>query len=84
MKLSDQIRRAVDDSGLSRRAICKASGLHKSAMSRFMAGKRGLSLMALDRLAAVLALDLTAHGKPKALPRKGPGRKPKARKGGAS
>jgi len=84
MKLSDQIRRAVDNSGLSRYAICRIGAFDKGMMSRFMAGKAGLSLTMLDRLAAVLALDVTTRGKPKALPRKRPGRKPKAEKGGAS
>jgi transcriptional regulator with XRE-family HTH domain len=82
MKLSDQIRRAVDDSGLSRYAICRVGGFDKGMMSRFMAGKGGLSLTMLDRLAAVLALDVVARGKPKALPCRRPGRKPKSKKGG--
>jgi transcriptional regulator with XRE-family HTH domain len=59
--LSDQIRAAVDDSGMSRYAICKAIGLNQGAMSRFMSGKSGISLGALDRLAELLNLSIVAE-----------------------
>jgi transcriptional regulator with XRE-family HTH domain len=55
-KLSDQVRRAVDDSSLSRYAICKAIGMDQSVMSRFMSGKGGLSMETLDALADLLNL----------------------------
>ncbi len=61
VKLSDQIRQAVDASGMSRYAICKASGIDQGGMSNFMAGKRGLSLAALDALADVLGLSITTR-----------------------
>ena len=38
VKLSDQIRQAVDASGLSRYRIAKQTGMAESTMSRFMAG----------------------------------------------
>jgi hypothetical protein len=84
MKLSDQIRRAVDDSGLSRYAICRIGAFDKGMMSRFMAGKRGLSLTTLDRLADVLALRIVADGRVNVPPPGRPGRKPKPKKGGKS
>jgi transcriptional regulator with XRE-family HTH domain len=55
-RLSDQIREAIDASGLSRYAICKAIGLNQGAMSRFMSGKSGLSLDSLDRIGELLDL----------------------------
>jgi hypothetical protein len=58
IKLSDQIRRAVDQSGLSRYRICKETGLAESMMSRFMAGS-GLETTNLDRLADLLGLNIT-------------------------
>jgi transcriptional regulator with XRE-family HTH domain len=57
-KLSDQVRDAVDASGMSRYALCKAIGLNQGTMSRFMKGG-GLSLDTLDRLAEVLGLEAT-------------------------
>jgi transcriptional regulator with XRE-family HTH domain len=60
VKLSDQIRLAVDASGLSRYRIAKELGVAESTMSRFMAGKGGLSLANLDLLADLLGLDITA------------------------
>ena len=56
--LTDQVRRAVNDSPLSRYAICKAAGIDQAVMSRFMAGKAGLSLKSLDALADALGLEL--------------------------
>jgi transcriptional regulator with XRE-family HTH domain len=58
--LSDQVRRAVDRSGLSRYRICKLAGIDEGSFSRFMAGKVGLSLPTLDALADVLNLDVVA------------------------
>ena len=58
LKLSDEIRQAVDASGLSRYRIAKALGIAESTMSRFMSGKGGLSMEYLDDLAALLDLHI--------------------------
>jgi transcriptional regulator with XRE-family HTH domain len=55
-RFSDQIREAVDASGMSRYRICAEIGLSQAAMSRFMAGKSGLSMDTLDRLAGLIGL----------------------------
>src|SRR5262249_45356605 len=63
-KLSDQVRRAVDASGLSRYAVCKALGLSQATMSPFMSRQGGLSMEYLDALAELLDLKITAGRKP--------------------
>jgi transcriptional regulator with XRE-family HTH domain len=55
-RFSDQIRNAVAGSELSRYELCKRTGFDQGALSRFMAGKSGLSLETLDRLAELLGL----------------------------
>ena len=62
-RFSDQIRDAVDASGLSRYAICKAIGFPESSMSRFMTGKGGLSMDTLDKLAELLGLSVATKPK---------------------
>jgi len=66
-KLSDQVRQAVEKSGMSRYAICKAIGMQESVMSRFMNSKGGLQQDSLDALANVLDLRIVA-GEPIKLP----------------
>ena len=63
VKLSDKVRRAVDESGMSRYAICKAIGLEQATMSRFMAGKGGLLMTKLDELAELLDLYIVIRPK---------------------
>ena len=77
--LSDQIRQVVNDSGVSRYAICKASGIDQGQFSRFMAGTKGLSIGALDNLADVLGLNIVTTGKRPEIPRRKPGRPRKER-----
>jgi transcriptional regulator with XRE-family HTH domain len=64
VKLSDQVRRAVDASGLSRYRIAKEIGMAESTMSRFMSGQGGLSMEYLDALADLLGLDIATPRRP--------------------
>jgi transcriptional regulator with XRE-family HTH domain len=66
-RLSDEIRDAVEASGLSRYRIARELGVAESTMSRFMGRKGGLSLDNLDRLADLLGLHITTE------PRRGRG-----------
>ena len=77
IKLSDQIRQAVNASGLRRCRICEEIGLDQAVFSRFMADKSGLSVKNLDALADVLGLDVVARGPIKALLPQRPGLKAK-------
>lgn len=76
-KLSDQIRQAIDASGVSRYRICKQIGLDQALLSRFMQGRSGLSVQNLDALADVLRLRIVADGPPKVAPPEKSGPKPK-------
>lgn len=58
-KLSEQIRRAVEATGLSRERLCRVAGIDRTALSRFMCGRSGLNSRSLDTLAAVLNLQVT-------------------------
>ena len=62
-QLMDQIRDAVDSSGLSRYRICKELDLPESSMSRFMLGRTGLSPENLDALCDFLGFDLVQRRK---------------------
>ncbi len=59
VKLSDQIRRAVETCGRTRYAIAKATGISEATLSRFMSAERGLPMKTLDRLADHLELNIT-------------------------
>ena len=64
LKLSEQVRRAVETCGMTRYAIWKATGVDQAKLSRFASGKTGLTMKALDKLADFLKLDLVMDGKP--------------------
>ena len=60
IRLSEQIRRAVRDCGLTRYAISKATDIDQATLSRFMSGERGLPMATLDVLADFLELNITS------------------------
>ncbi|MDA1326292.1 MAG: helix-turn-helix transcriptional regulator [Proteobacteria bacterium] len=63
-KLTDQIRQAIDDSGLTRYRIAQDTGIDESALAKFYNRKRGLSLDNLDELCGYLGLRITADTRP--------------------
>lgn len=60
--VTDQVRRHVLNCGQSCYAIAKATRIDTSALSRFLAGERGISAKALDRLGAYLGFEVVMHG----------------------
>jgi transcriptional regulator with XRE-family HTH domain len=63
MKLSDQIRQAIENCGETRYAIWKATGISQETLSRFMSGERGLPTKTLDKVAEYLDLNITTGGR---------------------
>ena len=59
-RFSDEIRSAVEQSGLSRYAICKVLGIPQSSMSRFMSDENWLGQGTLDALAELLDFHVVA------------------------
>jgi ribosome-binding protein aMBF1 (putative translation factor) len=57
-KLSDQIRNAIDNSGLSRYRIAKETQIDESTLAKFYNGHQGLSMKALDRLGEYLDFEI--------------------------
>lgn len=57
--LSDQVRDAIEESGLTRYQIAKATGIDESALAKFFNGHRGLSMKSLDALGEYLELTVT-------------------------
>ncbi len=64
LKLSEQVRSAIEHCGVSRYVIARDTGISNSTLSRFMSGERGLTMTALDTLAEHLELNLVRGGKP--------------------
>jgi transcriptional regulator with XRE-family HTH domain len=63
--LTDQLRQAIEDSGLTRYEIAKRTGIAESTLSRFVTGRRaGLSMQALDALGECLGLTIVSRRKP--------------------
>lgn len=62
--LTDQLRQAIDASGLTRYRISKETGLSESTLAQFYNGHRGLSTAALNALGECLELTIVMNRKP--------------------
>lgn len=58
MNINDTLRKAVEDSGMTRYAIAQETGINESTLSRFVASGRGISLANADVLATFLGYEL--------------------------
>jgi len=59
-RLSDEIRAAIVNCGISRYRISKETGIDPAALCRFMQGKVGLTTDTLDKLAECIGLRIVA------------------------
>lgn len=57
------VRRAVEDSGLSRYKIAIESGITQSQLSYFMSGQRTITLPTAEKIAHIVGLELTPKRK---------------------
>ena len=62
--LTDQLRQAIDDSGLTRYRIAQETGISESALAQFYNGHRGLSMESLNALGEFLQLTILLGRKP--------------------
>ncbi len=63
-KLTDQLRKAIDDCGQTRYEIAKQTGIDESALAKFYNGQRGVSMKALNALGEFLELKIVMGRKP--------------------
>jgi transcriptional regulator with XRE-family HTH domain len=62
--LTDQLRQAIEDSGLTRYRISKETGISEPTLSKFYLGQRGLSMEAMNAVGECLQLTITMGRKP--------------------
>jgi len=58
LSLSNELRQAIDRSGVSRYSIWQQTGIDQGSLSKFMDGERGLSIESIDKLADLLGLHI--------------------------
>ncbi|MBM4078138.1 MAG: helix-turn-helix transcriptional regulator [Planctomycetes bacterium] len=63
MRFTDELRKAVKDSGLSQAEIRKGIEVDRGLLSRFLSGKGGVGFETLDRLAEFLDLHVSVGPK---------------------
>jgi len=62
--LTDQLRQAIDDSGVTRYRIAQETGVSETALSLFYNGHRGLSMKNMNALGKYLNLRIVMDRKP--------------------
>ena len=66
---SDELRDAIERSDLTPYALGKAAGIDPGILSRFLAGRRGVTSDTIDRIAFALGLHLGTATRGKGRPR---------------
>jgi len=65
MTLQDQLRQAIEDSGLTLYRVAKDSGVAYQVLHRFVSGERDLTLATASRLADFFGMRFTRPRRPK-------------------
>ena len=60
MSVSDQVRKLIAESPVSRHRLCKLAQVNAGSMAEFIAGRRGLSMETLDAVGLALGFKVTA------------------------
>jgi len=63
MDIEQQLRQAIAESGMSRYALSKKTGVAQSVLSHFVNGQRSLTLPTAARLAEALGMELRPRKK---------------------
>ena len=63
--LTNQLRLAIANCGISRYRIAKETGVSQSTLALFVNGKRGLSMEAIDAIGHYLRLKIATETKPR-------------------
>ena len=58
MNMTDQVRRAIQDCGLTQAELARRTGLTRGALSRFMSGERDMTLRTLSLIAEEIGVAL--------------------------
>jgi transcriptional regulator with XRE-family HTH domain len=69
--LKSQLRKAIRESGQSLQQLGRECGVGADRLSRFLNGKRGLSLDAAEKLCDTLGLRLVGKSRPRQAPKVG-------------
>lgn len=64
-QIFDQLRRAIEKSSKTRYRLWQETGIEQSQLSRFMAGRAGLGIEHIEKLAEALDLELSLHKRTK-------------------
>ncbi len=62
--MTDQVREAIDDCGVTRYRISQETGISEAVLSRFLHKKVGLSMTTIDLVCGCLKLRLAPENKP--------------------
>ena len=64
-RLSEQLREAIVKADVTRYEISKETGVDQTALSKFVLGRRGISVEAMDAVGLYLGLNITTSRRPR-------------------